>query len=173
MPIAPPFSYASFAEFITRFGEKEALDVSVAKIAKPVEYNEERANAALEDATAHIDSYLGSRYILTALHASPSNELKRHTVNIARFWLAQHRDPELYRFLYEEAIAWCEAAIADGRSLLTGDGVRVPQISPADAGEDGIPSADVYGSNRPRKSFTQEIFHNSRLAAYGTRRRYW
>lgn len=154
-----------------RFGERETLDVSVAKIAKPMEYNQPRVEAALLDGTALIDSYLISRYDTAPLHLSPSNELRRHTCNIARFYLAQHRDPELYRFLYEEAIAWCEAAMADGRSLLTGDGIRVPQraVVPGEGGavEETLPvGADLYGSNSPRRSFSQEIFANSRESAF-------
>lgn len=158
------FAYATFQDFLIRFGEKETLDVGTAKIAKPVAYNYDRTNAALQDASALIDSYLASRYNVEPLHLSPSGELRRHCANIARFYLAQHRDPELYRFLYEEAIAWCEAAIADGRSLLTGAGVRLPQLITAqEEAEELLPvGADLYGSNSPRRSFSQEIFANSR-----------
>jgi phage gp36-like protein len=164
-------SYATFEDFILRFGERETLDVSVAKVAKPVAYNRDRVEASLGDATALIDSYLVAEYDVAPLHLSPSGELRRHTVNIARFYLAQHRDPELYRFLYEEAIAWCEAAIAEGRSLATGEGVRVPQRNATIEQPASIlpVGADLYGSNNPRRNFGQEIFFNSRQAGLTTK----
>ena len=170
---SPSAAYASFQDFILRFGERETLDVSVAKVAKPLEYNQPRCEAALLDATGLIDSYLASRYDTAPLHASPSGELKRHTVNVARFYLAQHRDPELYRYLYEEAIKWCEAALEDGRSLITGAGVRVPQYGAGDGtGEPGAVqvSASAYSHNAPLRSFSQQGFRNT--GGVGYRRRF-
>jgi phage gp36-like protein len=170
-PYYRPFSYATFEEFIVRFGERETLDVGVAKVAKPVAYDRVRVEASLGDATDLIDSYLIGEYDVTPLHLSPSGELRRHTVNIARFYLAQHRDPELYRFLYEEAIAWCEAAIVEGRSLRTGEGVRVPQRNETiEEPVSKLPvTAALYGSNNPRRSFSQEIFYNTRQAGLTTK----
>ena len=164
-------SYASYDDFLLRFEERETTDVSVARVSKPVLPNVERVEAALLDATQLINSYLAGRYNVALLLAHPSGELRRHTVNIARFWLAQHRDPELYRFLYEEAIRWCEEAIASGRSLIAGDGELVDPRAEA-VGESGEPIvlASVYSHNSPPRHFSQAIFAQRRTGR--SRRRF-
>jgi len=149
MSEALPESYATIEEFEEVFGHKEAVDTSaidnpVALSADPI-----RLSTALVDATNEIDSYLATKYDVTALRTSPPRVLKRYCCDIARYYLLTNRSPELYRQRYEDAIRWLRDVAAGKIDL----GLRV------DADEIITNPIKPRHTSRDRR-FTREIYRS-------------
>lgn len=109
--------YASQADIETLYGP-DALLVAADRDGDG-EPDADRIAAALADASAEIDSYVGVRHALP-LPSTP-DALRRVAVDIALYRLAANGAAltEEHRTRYEDAVAWLKR-IADGKAALPG-----------------------------------------------------
>lgn len=111
-------SYASIDDLVRQFGEQEAIELSD-RVRDGVISNEV-LQIALDDATHEINGYLG-RYSLPFKKTPPI--LKRHCVNIARFFLCETSYLMMSEKIvdaYERAIRFLER-VANGAIPLIDD----------------------------------------------------
>lgn len=111
-------SYASIDDLVRQFGEQEAIELSD-RVRDGVISNEV-LQIALDDATHEINGYLG-RYSLPFKKTPPI--LKRHCVNIARFFLCEASYLMMSEKIvdaYERAIRFLER-VANGAIPLIDD----------------------------------------------------
>ena len=95
-------AYATAQELIDRVGSDAVSAVSDRDGDAVVE--EEAITAALDDASADVDSYLSVRYPLPI--ATPPAAVKRVTIDIAMYHLSGNRTTEEVEKRYKNAIAW-------------------------------------------------------------------
>lgn len=120
-------SYASIDDLVRQFGEQEAIELSD-RVRDGVISNEV-LQIALDDATHEINGYLG-RYSLPFKKTPPI--LKRHCVNIARFFLCEASYLMMSEKIvdaYERAIRFLER-VANGAIPLLDD--ETEQVAEAD-----------------------------------------
>ncbi|MGL4619153.1 MAG: gp436 family protein, partial [Chroococcidiopsis sp.] len=97
-------AYAIAADFIAAFGERETLMLTNLDNPNVTTIDPIPLEKALDDATAEIDTYIGSRYILP-LTSTPS-VVNRYCLDIARYMLDRIRSREDVRLRYEDALKW-------------------------------------------------------------------
>lgn len=95
-------SYATAADFIAAFGEPEATLLTNLDFPTATAPNLVSLNKGLDDATATIDAYVGTRYLLP-LNPLPT-VVNRYCLDIARYMLDRVRSREDVRLRYEDAI---------------------------------------------------------------------
>ncbi len=118
-------SYASIEDLVRQFGEQEAIELSD-RVRDGVISNEV-LQVALDDATHEINGYLG-RYSLPFKKTPPI--LKRHCVNIARFFICEASYlmmSEKIQEAYERAIRYLERVASGSISLLDEDEAQLDE----------------------------------------------
>lgn len=103
--------YASLADLVARFGEDEVAQISNRAGGHTV--NGPVAQQALEDASAEVDGYVGTRYRF----ADSPPLLVRITCDLARYRLYDDAVPDEIRNRYLDAVRVLRA-IADGTVTL-------------------------------------------------------
>jgi len=96
-------SYGTVADLIARFSEAEIAQLTDSEERETL--NRAVAQAALDDASAEVDSYLAGVYAVPVVGAIPAR-LIAVTLDIARFRLYGNRPLEVVRQRYEDAIDW-------------------------------------------------------------------
>jgi phage gp36-like protein len=127
--------YATQADFVEAFREQEAIMLTNLDNPNGVAINPVPLEKALADASALIDSYCGSRYLLP-LNPIPT-VANRYCLDIARYMLDRIRSREDVRTRYEDAIKFfekvCKGLVSLG-SDVAGVGVSATLPSNAAAG---------------------------------------
>jgi phage gp36-like protein len=113
-------AYATAQELTDRVGSDALAAVSDRDWDAVVEA--EAVAAALDDASAEIDSYLAARYALPI--ASPPAAVKRVCIDIAMYHLSGNRTTEEVEKRYKNAVSWLRD-IAKGLATL-GDSAAAP-----------------------------------------------
>ena len=137
-------AYAAIQDLIDRFGEIEMIRATTPDGQDMDGIGAERANAAIDDASAMIDSYVRKRY-RTPLEVAPA-EIRRTACDLARYYLAtgDGRTPsEEVTRRQKDAIAWLRD-IATGAVVLDLDEVA--------AGDESYATVAIRGdavSERP------------------------
>jgi phage gp36-like protein len=123
-------AYAIAADFIKAFGERETLMLTNLDNPNSVTIDPVPLDKALDDATAEIDTYIGSRYI-TPLPSTPS-VVNRYCLDIARYMLDRVRSREDVRLRYEDALKWL-GMLASGKVSIGADllGASISQTAPS------------------------------------------
>jgi phage gp36-like protein len=123
-------AYATRQNFIDAFGERETLMLTNLDNPNSVTIDPIPLNKALDDATAEIDTYIGSRYILP-LNSTPS-VVNRYCLDIARYMLDRIRSREDVRLRYEDALKWL-GMLASGKVSIGADllGSSISQTAPS------------------------------------------
>ena len=122
--------YASTGDLELRFGEAEL--VALTDRSDSGMYDDDFIGAAIADASAEIDSYIGARYALPLPGTPPL--LRRLCCDIARYRLYDDSPTEAVSTLYQQAVRQLQA-IAAGATQLT-----CPGAGPAQA-QGGIVAA--------------------------------
>lgn len=97
-------SYATIEDMIISFGEEEIIALSNLDNTSATEIDEVQVNKALADASAIIDSYIQSRYVVP-LPSVPS-VLIRPTCDIARLMLDMDNPRDEVRKRYDSALTF-------------------------------------------------------------------
>jgi phage gp36-like protein len=97
--------YATADQFIATFGEREAAEVSNLDAARNTEPNYDAIEAALETASAEIDSYLARAGYELPLASVPAILMKR-ACDIARYHLEHRNTRDEVVARYKDAIMW-------------------------------------------------------------------
>jgi phage gp36-like protein len=117
--------YATPQDFIDAFGQQEAIMLTNLDDPSAIVPNLVPLNKALADATAFIDTYVGSRYVLPL--TSVSTVVNRYCLDIARYMLDRIRSREDVRLRYEDAIKFLtlvvKGQVSIGADLITGANV--------------------------------------------------
>jgi phage gp36-like protein len=123
-------AYAIAQNFIDAFGQRETLMLTNLDNPNAVAIDPVPLNKALDDATAEIDTYIGSRYILP-LNSTPS-VVNRYCLDIARYMLDRIRSREDVRLRYEDALKWL-GMLASGKVSIGADllGASISQTAPS------------------------------------------
>jgi phage gp36-like protein len=123
-------AYAIAADFIKAFGERETLMLTNLDNPNSVTIDPIPLDKALDDATAEIDTYIGSRYILPL--ASTPTVVNRYCLDIARYMLDRIRSREDVRLRYEDALKWL-GMLASGKVSIGADllGSSISQTAPS------------------------------------------
>jgi len=132
-------SYATAIDMKARFKESELIQLTDFQHDGTI--SDSVLEAALSDAHAEVDSFIGSRYPLP-LATIPEN-LTRLVCSIARYRLYKDSAPEHVRKLYEDAVGWLKS-LANGTVSLgqvvedepAVDNVAVVYSRPAVFGDD-------------------------------------
>jgi phage gp36-like protein len=136
--------YATVADFVSAFGEEETIELSNLDDPAAEDIEELVIDAALETASADIDSYLRS-----AGYALPLTELPRVLVgrcnDIARYKLDRNRTREEVRLRYLDAMAWLKD-LAKGTASLG--------ITTTTSGATGTPQVAMPVFTSPNRTFT-------------------
>lgn len=110
--------YIDAAEFESRVGTLETIDLTNLDAPAATAVNTTRLDLALEDASAEINGYLASRYS-TPITNVPGC-LKLYCCDIARYRLSENNSPQTYKDKYDSAIARLKD-IEKGLMLLVDD----------------------------------------------------
>lgn len=123
-------AYAITADFIDAFGERETIMLTNLDNPNTTVINPIPLNKALDDATAEIDTYIGSRYVLPL--ASTPSVVNRYCLDIARYMLDRIRSREDVRLRYEDALKWL-GMLASGKVSIGADllGSSISQTAPS------------------------------------------
>ena len=123
-------AYATQQDFIDAFGERETLMLTNLDNPNSVAIDPIPLDKALDDATAEIDTYIGSRYILPL--ASTPSVVNRYCLDIARYMLDRIRSREDVRLRYEDALKWL-GMLASGKVSIGADllGSSISQTAPS------------------------------------------
>ena len=124
-------SYATPADLVARFGEREVIQLTNRDTPRAETVNESVAEGALSDAESEINSYLQGRYALPL--AEPPQVLVRLACDMARYNLfgGMGKPNEVADQRYQDAIKFLKA-VADGKANL---GIAAPQTeAPAESG---------------------------------------
>jgi phage gp36-like protein len=117
--------YATPQDFIDAFGQQETIMLTNLDDPSAIAPNPVPLNKALADATAFIDTYVGSRYVLPL--TSVSTVVNRYCLDIARYMLDRIRSREDVRLRYEDAIKFftlvVKGQVSIGADLITGANV--------------------------------------------------
>lgn len=123
-------NYATEQDLIDRFGERELIELTDADLQA---VRTEKAERALEDAQAYVDSFVGRVYGLPlagcvkpapvvgnpqATVIVPPPQLVRVTCDVARYYLYKDFAPENEVYLRYKAATAELQAIADGKAVL-------------------------------------------------------
>ncbi len=118
-------SYATSQDFIDAFGLQEAIMLTNLDDPSATIPNLIPLDKALHDASAFIDTYVGSRYLLPL--TAVSTVVNRYCLDIARYMLDRIRSREDVRLRYEDAIKFltlvAKGQVSIGADLLTGGNV--------------------------------------------------
>ena len=120
-------AYAAITDLIARYGQAELLRLTTDEGQDIGSIDAVKANAAIADASAEIDSYLRRRYATPVSPATP--ELLRACCALARFELAHGagREPTTQMQRQRDSIVkWLER-VRDGEVFLDG-GTALPGI---------------------------------------------
>ncbi|PZQ45163.1 MAG: hypothetical protein DI551_08220 [Micavibrio aeruginosavorus] len=126
-------SYASKTDMIKRYSEASLIELTDRVQPYLQAINDDVLNAALDDATALINSFVGKLYRLP-ISAVPS-VLVRHTCSIAYYDLHRGRYPDEVRKEYEDTMSYLDK-IAKKVVVLDLDGSE-PQSALAEARVEG------------------------------------
>jgi phage gp36-like protein len=123
-------AYATRQDFIAAFGERETLMLTNLDNPNSVTIDPIPLDKALDDATAEIDTYIASRYILPL--ASTPTVVNRYCLDIARYMLDRIRSREDVRLRYEDALKWL-GMLASGKVSIGADllGASISQTAPS------------------------------------------
>jgi phage gp36-like protein len=124
--------YATIAQFITAFGELEAVELSNLDDPSATVIVNAPIDAALADASALIDTYLGNRYSLPLAYTPAV--LVPCCLDIARHRLDRIRVREDVRQAYEDRIRWLEQ-VCKGIISLGVDLLNQPVVQSASVGK--------------------------------------
>jgi phage gp36-like protein len=123
-------AYAVVDDFIKAFGERETLMLTNLDNPNSVTIDPIPLDKALDDATAEIDTYIASRYILPLI--STPTVVNRYCLDIARYMLDRVRSREDVRLRYEDALKWlgmlASGKVSIGANLL---GTNISQTAPS------------------------------------------
>jgi phage gp36-like protein len=108
-------AYATVADLIARFSELEIAQLTDSESRTDVISSV--AQAALDEASAEIDSYLSGVYALPIVGAIPAR-LSAVCLDIARFRLYGNQPLEVVRQRYLDAVAWLKL-VAQGTARLS------------------------------------------------------
>jgi len=97
--------YCTVQDLIDRFGETEILELTDRDQSGAVD--EVAANGAIEDASAEVDGYIGSKYSLPL--DSPPAVLTRIAADIARYRLHDNLATEEVRKRYDDALRFLKS----------------------------------------------------------------
>jgi phage gp36-like protein len=137
--------YATQADLVTRYGERELIQVTDKAKPPTGDMDEAVVARALADADAEIDARIGIRYSVP-LTVTPSI-IGDSACRIARYKLHEDRATEKIRQDYEDALRFL-ADVAAGRANLPG----VP-----DATGDGVTVGGVFAVVAPPVRITDEV----------------
>ena len=98
-------AYCTVQDLIDRYGETEIMEITDRDQTGAVD--ETVAGRAIDDASAEVDGYIGSRYDLPL--ASPPAVLTRITADIARYRLYDNMATEEVRKRYEDALRFLKS----------------------------------------------------------------
>lgn len=98
--------YATQQDLIDAFSQEEILELSQLDDSAANTIGTANVEAALDDASDLIDSYIGGRYTLPL--SSTPRVLVRICCDIARYMLDRYNPREDVRQRYEDAIRWLE-----------------------------------------------------------------
>lgn len=119
--------YASIADLLARYEEKDIVKISYRTAADRDTMNEGAVNTALIEASSEIDEYVGARYILPLTAVSP--QIIQFACIIARFYLEKGIRVESATKDYERTIQRLEALKNGETTLGLDDNEEVPQLS--------------------------------------------
>ncbi|MCK7458496.1 gp436 family protein [Idiomarina aminovorans] len=105
--------YAQATDMVTRFGQEELEQLAPSDTAE--EFDQEKVDSALSDASAEMNTYLGSVYALPL--TDPNPYLKTICCDITRFRLWDDAVSEEVRKRYEDAVAWLKKVVKGDVSL--------------------------------------------------------
>lgn len=123
-------AYATSQDFVDAFGQPETLQLTNLDNPIATTINLVPLDKALDDASAEIDTYIGSRYILPL--ASTPSVVNRYCLDIARYMLDRIHTREDVRLRYEDALKW-QAMLASGKVSIGADllGASISQTAPS------------------------------------------
>jgi phage gp36-like protein len=123
-------AYADRLDFVDAFGERETLMLTNLDNPNATAINPVPLNKALDDATAEINTYVASRYIVPL--ASTPTVVNRYCLDIARYMLDRIRSREDVRLRYEDALKWL-GMLASGKVSIGADllGTNISQTAPS------------------------------------------
>jgi phage gp36-like protein len=123
-------AYADRLDFVDAFGERETLMLTNLDNPNATAINPVPLNKALDDATAEINTYVASRYIVPL--ASTPTVVNRYCLDIARYMLDRIRSREDVRLRYEDALKWL-GMLASGKVSIGADllGASISQTAPS------------------------------------------
>jgi phage gp36-like protein len=98
--------YCTITDFITTFGEQEAVAVTNLYTPGAIAIDEPNLEQALTDASALIDGYIQGRVTLPFTDLQVPATLKACCADIARYRLDRNRCREEVRIRYEDWISW-------------------------------------------------------------------
>lgn len=123
-------NYATAQDLIVRFGERELIELTDPDLQA---VQTEKAERAIEDAQAYVDSFVGRVYALPlagcvkpaptvgdpfATAVVPPPQLVRVTCDVARYYLYRDFAPETEVYLRYKAATTELLAIGDGKAVL-------------------------------------------------------
>jgi phage gp36-like protein len=135
-------AYATKAEMILRFGERELVDLTDRELPMKQSIVDAVLDRAIGDAGAEIESYVSSRYPLPLPAPAPAI-LVRLCCDIARYYLYFYtaKIPEAVRKAYEDSIAFLKS-VSRGDAVLA---VTPPAPAPEETSSmAGSSSAEVF-----------------------------
>jgi phage gp36-like protein len=157
--------YASAADMSLRFSEQELIELTDRASVPPVTLNAAVLAAALGDAQAFADGYLGRRFVLPLLGCigmplTPEprlvpRQLMRITCDVARFYLYDDAAPDEVRQAFQRARNELEA-IAKGETLLS-----CPY-----GGAPGVELISGSGADVPASGFAERQITDAGLAGF-------
>lgn len=140
--------YATQQDLETRYGARELAAVSARNGGPAGVVDAVVVAQALADATAVVDSYLGTRYAVPLSEPAPPR-ITEVACQIARYRLHEQRANERVRQDYDEAMAFLRDA-AMGRAV-------VPGLSPAQPPAGDGTGSGVPGVAAPAVTFTDAV----------------
>lgn len=99
--------YAQATDMVTRFGQEELEQLAPSDTAE--NFDQDKVDSALSDASAEMNTYLGSVYSLPL--TDPNPYLKTICCDITRFRLWDDAVSEEVRKRYEDAVAWLRKVV--------------------------------------------------------------
>jgi len=111
-------AYATPADLVARYGADEVRQLTDRELPAQGDPVDAVAQTALDDASATVDGFIGTRYS-TPLGATYPPEIVRVTCEIARYALHGVGVPETVRLNYADALRWLRS-VADGKLALVG-----------------------------------------------------
>lgn len=122
--------YADRQDFVDAFGARETIMLTNLDNPNVTVIDRVPLDKALADATAEIDTYIGSRYVLPLV--STPTVVNRYCLDIARYMLDRVRSREDVRLRYEDALKWL-GMLASGKVSIGADllGASISQTAPS------------------------------------------